>query len=398
MDVRGKVISADCHIDLIWLPPELFTEEAPAHLKERMPYVDQNDQGRDVWVSRGGAYFGLVNGMGSAGREYVPGVIHRSDRMADKGLYEDGAKGIRRLTEPELRVRDQDLDGVRGEVLYGILGAANRLNDPEAAVEVMRIYNEWLADFSETHPDRFAGIACIPNHDIEAAVAEIERVAKRGAVRGLEISNTLDMKPLYHGHWNPLWEAVDACGLPVHIHTIGGKLPETEGLTQLESRAAFATFITGFQLKMADKLMEAIYGGVLERYPRVKLVIGEAGIGWITLRPRAHGPRMGGPVPGPRAQDEALRVLAPPVLRHLPERPHRRSPHRRPRRGQRHVGLRLPPPRRASGPTARTSSPAKWPASTSPSSARSSGKTPPASTASPLDPAARAPTTAQAAD
>ena len=281
MDVRGKVISADCHIDLIWLPPELFTEEAPAHLRERMPYVDRNDQGRDVWVSRSGAYFGLVNGMGSAGREYVPGVIHRSDRMADKGLYEDGAKGIRRLTEPELRVRDQDLDGVRGEVLYGILGAANRLNDPEAAVEVMRIYNEWLADFSETHPDRFAGIACIPNHDIEAAVAEIERVAKRGAVRGLEIANTLDMKPLYHGHWNPLWEAVDACGLPVHIHTIGGKLPETEGLTHLESRAAFATFITGFQLKMADKLMEAIYGGVLERYPRVRLVIGEAGIGWI---------------------------------------------------------------------------------------------------------------------
>ena len=232
-------------------------------------------------MSRGGAYFGLKNGMGSAGREYVPGVIHRSDRMAAQGLYEDGAKGIRRLTEPELRVRDQDLDGVRGEVLYGILGAANRLNDGEAAVEVMRIYNEWLADFCETHPDRFAGIACIPNHDIDAAVAEIERVAKRGAVRGLEIANTIDMKPLYHGHWNPLWAAVDASGLPVHIHTIGGKLPETEGLTQIESRAAFATFITGFQLKMSDKLMEAIFGGVLERFPNVRLVIGEAGIGWI---------------------------------------------------------------------------------------------------------------------
>ena len=281
MDVRGKVISADCHVDLIWLPPDLFTDGASAHLKERMPYVSQDDQGRDVWVSRGGAYFGLKNGMGSAGREYVPGVIHRSDRMAAQGLYEDGAKGIRRLTEPELRVRDQDLDGVRGEVLYGILGAANRLNDDEAAVEVMRIYNEWLADFCETHPDRFAGIACIPNHDIDAAVAEIERVAKRGAVRGLEIANTIDMKPLYHGHWNPLWAAVDASGLPVHIHTIGGKLPETEGLSELESRAAFATFITGFQLKMSDKLMEAIYGGVLERFPNVRLVIGEAGIGWI---------------------------------------------------------------------------------------------------------------------
>ena len=41
-----------------------------------------------------------MNGMGSAGRKYMPGKIHRSDRMASTGLYEDGKKGIRRLTDP----------------------------------------------------------------------------------------------------------------------------------------------------------------------------------------------------------------------------------------------------------------------------------------------------------
>ena len=46
---------------------------------------------------------------------------------------------------------------------------------------MLRIYNDWLADFCNTHPDRFAGLACIPNHDIDAAVGEIERVARRGA-------------------------------------------------------------------------------------------------------------------------------------------------------------------------------------------------------------------------
>ena len=129
--------------------------------------------------------------MGSAGREYVPGEIQRSDRMAAQGLYQDGEKGIRRLTEPALRVRDQDLDGVRGEVLYGILGAANRLNDPEAAAEVMRIYNAWLADFCAASPERFAGIACIPNHDIDAAVAS--RAVHEAWFRPcLEIANTLE--------------------------------------------------------------------------------------------------------------------------------------------------------------------------------------------------------------
>src|SRR5262249_58890087 len=109
---------------------------------------------------------------------------HRADRMAEKGIYEDGRKGIRRLTDPELRIKDQDLDGVQGEVLYGILGATGRMNDPEATVEMMRIYNEWLADFCSTHPDRFAGLASVPNNPHDAALAQGERVAQRGAGRG----------------------------------------------------------------------------------------------------------------------------------------------------------------------------------------------------------------------
>ena len=187
-----KCISADCHIDLIWLPPDLFTSNASGQMKYRMPYVDEEAEGGPRWISRGGADFGLVNGMGSAGRKYEPGQIHRSDVMAAEGLYEDGANGIRRLTEPELRVKDQDRDGVQAEVLYGILGAAQRLQDPEAEIEMMRIYNEWLAGFCASHPERFAGLAAIPSHSIDAAVDEIKRVAARGAVRGVEIANTHD--------------------------------------------------------------------------------------------------------------------------------------------------------------------------------------------------------------
>src|SRR5439155_226705 len=119
------------------------------------------------------------------GREYVPGQVHRSDRMAATGLDEDGKRGIRRLTDPELRLKDQERDGVQAEVLYGILGATRRLNDAEAAVELVRIYNEWLAGFCDEHLDRYAGLACIPNFPVEAAVEELRRVIKRGGVRGI---------------------------------------------------------------------------------------------------------------------------------------------------------------------------------------------------------------------
>ena len=211
--MKYRVISADCHIDLPWLPPDLFTANASRALKERMPYVAVGEKG-PTWVSRNGGYFGLQNGMGSGGREYVPGEIHRSDLMAAEGLYEDGKNGTRRLTDPDLRIKDQDRDGVQAEVLFGILGAGERLNDGVAAIEMMRIYNDWLADFCDSHPARFAGLASIPNHDVAAATDEIARVVARGALRGLEVANSTDMKPLFDPDWDPLWRAVAESGPP----------------------------------------------------------------------------------------------------------------------------------------------------------------------------------------
>src|SRR5438128_12172417 len=110
--------------------------------------------------------------------------------MAETGLYEDGKRGIRRITDPELRLQDQDQDGVQAEVLYGVLGTTGRISDPEAAVQVLRVYNEWLADFCSTHPDRYAGLPSLPNHPLEPALDHAERVAKRGALRGLDIASS----------------------------------------------------------------------------------------------------------------------------------------------------------------------------------------------------------------
>jgi len=264
--MRYTRISADCHVDLCWLPPDLFTSSSSAAMKDRMPYVTDGPKG-PVWVTKKGAKLGLMNGMGSAGREYVPGQIHRCAHTVGTGLYEDGKRGIRRLTDPEL--------------LYGILGATRRLNDAEAAVELVRIYNEWLAGFCDAHPDRYAGLACIPNAPVEAAVEEMRRVIKRGGVRGLEIANSHDILPLWDPQWNPVWEVANEAALPVHFHTVGERRPDLEKLPPQLARVEHAVHISGFQIYMATTLISVIFAGVLERYRNVKIVIGESGIGWI---------------------------------------------------------------------------------------------------------------------
>ena len=92
-------ISADCHIDLPMLPPDMFTSNASATLRERMPYVTDGPDG-PYWTSKNGGSFGLLNGVGPSGQKLVPGRNHRVDIMAATGLYEDGKKGRRHPTDP----------------------------------------------------------------------------------------------------------------------------------------------------------------------------------------------------------------------------------------------------------------------------------------------------------
>jgi predicted TIM-barrel fold metal-dependent hydrolase len=273
-------ISADCHLDLPWMPPDLFTSSASEALKSRMPYVTDGPDGPH-WTCKNGGSFGLLNGVGPAGAKYVPGQHHRVDIMAGTGLYDDGKKGIQRVSDPHLRIKDLDRDGVDAEVIYGILGAATRLNDPEAANEMFRIYNDWLVEFCRPYPDRHIGLACLPYGDIPAAINEVYRVAKMG-LRGMELSCSWDMEPMWHPVWEPFWQAVNDVNLPLHFHTfpsLNRRLADQhQGLTR---RAAFFTSVSGFQMNLINILAAVIGAAVLERYPNLRISFGESGIGWI---------------------------------------------------------------------------------------------------------------------
>ena len=113
-----NVISADTHLDLTWLPGDMFVEAAPEHLKSQMPYT--TDAGKEKrWIveeediARAGGFIG-----------YTPGHSKHMDRMAEVGFYDGVGQGVYHPAIADLRVKDQDIDGVDAEVIYGILGIA----------------------------------------------------------------------------------------------------------------------------------------------------------------------------------------------------------------------------------------------------------------------------------
>ncbi len=273
-------ISADCHLDVPWMPPTLFTENSSRELKDRMPYVTEGPDG-PMWVTKKGANFGLLNGVGPGGAKLVPGQNKRVDIMAETGLFADGKKGIQRVSDPHLRVKDMERDGVDAEVIFGILGCASKMQDVEAANHMLQIYNDWLVDFCSHYPDRHIGLACIPYGDIDAAVAETHRAAKMG-LKGIEVSCSWDMDPMWHPIWEPLWQAVQEVNLPLHFHTFPTTAPEARAQTSGQvRRAAMFTGVSAFQMGLINILAAMMGAGVFERYPNLRVSFGESGVGWI---------------------------------------------------------------------------------------------------------------------
>jgi predicted TIM-barrel fold metal-dependent hydrolase len=279
--MRQKAISADSHIDLSWMPPTLFVENASAEYRDRMPYVVDTPAGRR-WVSKAGTNLGFSGGVGATGRKYVPGLSPRADAMAAEGLFSDAEKGILRLSDPHLRIKDQDRDGVDAEVLYGVLGISARLGDIDASVEMLRIYNEWLDHFCSAYPKRLLGLASVPSHSPEEAVTELKRLKNSRFIRGIDVSAAPPRTPYYHPEWIPFWQAVRELNLPVHFHTFGPEIIDTTGFDDASKEKARAAAFSGGQIFRACRIvMDLIMGCVLEDFPDVKIVLGEAGVGWI---------------------------------------------------------------------------------------------------------------------
>ena len=281
-----RVISADTHLDIKWLPQDLFVANAPAHLKDSMPRVEEREKG-PCWAVQGE----FIDGVGGIGItdfvKYVPGESRRQDRMVEAGFLDGVDKGIYHPAVAELRIKDQDIDGVDAEVMYGILGIGGGdlfgagPKDGEVLATIYSIYNEWVADFVKAHPERLGALACITSHDPQVAAQQLRRAAEIG-LKGAEINVAKMVEPVYHGDWDVLWSTAGECDMPISFHTLGisHRKPKPADQERYQWVDMGLNYIL-FQLSGAEFMTSIILSGACERYPDFSFVLGECGIGWI---------------------------------------------------------------------------------------------------------------------
>ena len=93
-------------------------------------------------------------------------------------------------------------------MLYPGLGLAlGGIQDPELAVASCRVYNDWIADYASTAPDRLVGVGALPMQDPDACVHEIHRMVDLGLRAGFTRPNPVNKRPLHDPAFDVVYRA-----------------------------------------------------------------------------------------------------------------------------------------------------------------------------------------------
>ncbi len=284
-----KVVDVDTHLSE---PADLWTSRASAKWRERVPQIRRGADGRPQWT---------IDGDRSMGVGSACSVVHADGRKADGIEFTNWQVDEVHPACSQTRARMALMDelGVHAQVIYANVmgfagqgrGEANSKTLPPLDLELRlvstQIFNDAMGEMQAESSDRLLPMALLPWWDIKLALTEVERCHAMG-MRGININSD----PHHHGmedlsgeYWYPLWEFCEDKGLPVNFH-IGASDSSMSwyGDSPWPSFAATTKLAVGGTMMFisnARVVCNIIASGMLDRFPKLKFVSVESGIGWI---------------------------------------------------------------------------------------------------------------------
>jgi predicted TIM-barrel fold metal-dependent hydrolase len=265
-----NIIDADGHV---LEPVDIWDKYIDPAYRDRAPRMIIDTDGKERLLVEGQV-------LGSKKGFNVVGAIgaRQGGVPEDTMKYVDGRPGG---FDPHARIPDMDLDGIDAAFLYPSVGLfAGAVQDPGLAGAMCRAYNRWLADYCRPYPDRLFGVAMLPMQSIDLAIEEM-RYARRelGMRAGFLRPNPYNGRMLHHPDYAPFWTEVQELDFAIGLHEgASGGMPQV-GVDRFETRGA--KHIISHTMEMMLAAMSVIWGGVCDRFPRVRIAFLESGGGWI---------------------------------------------------------------------------------------------------------------------
>ncbi len=181
------------------------------------------------------------------------------------------------LTLPDVRLRDMDRMGVDVQAISVMPPQYFYWAEPDLGGRLARLVNDHLSEIVHAHPDRFVGLGTIPLQDVELALAELDRVVRDLRFTGLEICTNVNGLDYDDARFLPFFEKVVEHDLLLVVHPHGffdGR--------RLADHYLINT--VGMPMDSTVFIARMIFGGVLERFPDLKVCVTHGG-GYLPFAP-----------------------------------------------------------------------------------------------------------------
>ncbi len=267
---NGVYVDSDSHV---MEPEAIWQEYTPAKYRTLAPQAVEKD----------GVYYIMIEGRVFDGLPIAAAGIPNGLNDLEKTRHTKWSEIPSGAKEPHARVAVLDEEGLTASVLYptiGLLYAAIR--SAEVAAASCEAYNRWMADFCRAAPKRLFGVATLPLQDIDAAVKVLERAAKLG-LRGATIRPTpYNHRRLCDASYDQFWATAQDLDMPISVHgSFAVDTVESVCSDRYPNNDLFFSHMICHPLEQEMASMDILAGGVLERFPRLKVSFLEAGAGWM---------------------------------------------------------------------------------------------------------------------
>ena len=265
------IISVDDHVIE---PADMYEGHLPAKWADKAPRLVADESGNESWMVMG-ERLSTVTAIGAT-------VGWPKEEWGfDPSCTAEMRPGCYDLGE---RIRDMDRNGILASMCFATFpGFSARgfhdMADKDLALVLLQAYNDWHVDeLCTSYPGRFIPLIMGPTWDMDALVAEVHRMAKKGcrAISMPELPFVQDI-PSYHSDWwDPFFKAVSDEGMVVCLHIGQG----FAAVRQPDDAPKDNLMILSTQVSMIAA-QDILWGPSLRKFPDLKIAWSEGGIGWL---------------------------------------------------------------------------------------------------------------------
>jgi predicted TIM-barrel fold metal-dependent hydrolase len=267
-DLGYWLLSSDSHVVE---PAGLFTDRITGKFRDDAPRLMMVD-GTERWSVQG-VPLHISTAAFAPGDRFLP----PEQRPVRPASFVEAVDARAYVVDDWLAANEQD--GVWGGVVfpsatlvyYGVTSS-------ELLDEILRVYNEWIADFAAHAPDRIKPVGLLNPDDVPAAARMAEKLKAQGFA-GLMLPVRVQQGHTYDSpDFEPLWEVIEGLGMPLSMHIAGNRTP---GDFLLGNVTRIADQVTIADYYVRASLADFILSGVFERHPDLKVLSVEHEGSWV---------------------------------------------------------------------------------------------------------------------